>query len=44
MVRHRVTPERRGISEHNLYNWLKQHKQATNPEPAVRKQYGLSGQ
>ncbi|MDY7219860.1 transposase, partial [Denitrificimonas sp. JX-1] len=25
--------ERLGVSDHSLYNWLKQHKQAANPDP-----------
>nr|WP_302850301.1 transposase [Arsukibacterium indicum] len=27
--------ERLGVSDNSLYNWLKQHKQATEPDPAL---------
>ena len=34
--------ERLGASDKSLYNWLKQHKQATNPDPVVTQQQGLA--
>jgi len=34
--------ERLGVSGNSLYNWLKQHKQATNPDPVVAQQQDLA--
>ena len=36
--------ERLGVSDHSLYNWLKQHKQATNPDPLVTQQHDLAAE
>lgn len=36
--------ERLGVSDHSLYNWLKQHKQATNPDPVVTQQHDLAAE
>ena len=34
--------ERLGVSDHSLYNWLKQHKQAANPDPQITQQHDLA--
>ena len=34
--------ERLGVSDHSLYNWLKQHKQAANPDPLITQQHDLA--
>ncbi len=36
--------ERLGVSDHSLYNWLKQHKQATNSDPLVTQQHELAAE
>ena len=36
--------ERLGVSDHSLYNWIKQHKQATNPDPVVTQQHDLAAE
>ena len=36
--------ERLGVSDHSLYNWLKQHKQAINPDPQVTQQHDLAAE
>nr|WP_281256398.1 transposase [Arsukibacterium tuosuense] len=34
--------ERLGVSDNSLYNWLKQHKQATDPDPVITQQQNNS--
>ena len=36
--------ERLGVSDHSLYSWLKQHKQAINPDPLVTQQHDLAAE
>ena len=36
--------ERLGVSDHSLYNWLKQHKQAFNPDRQVTQQHDLAAE
>ena len=36
--------ERLGVSDHSLYNWLKQHKQAINPDPLLTQQHDLAAE
>lgn len=34
--------ERIGVTRSTLYNWLKQHRQATNPDPVISTQADLA--
>ncbi|NLW04640.1 MAG: transposase [Pseudomonadaceae bacterium] len=34
--------ERIGVTRSTLYNWLKQHRQATNPDPVISAQADLA--
>jgi transposase len=36
--------ERLGVSDNSLYKWLKEHNQATNPDPAVTQQQDLAAE
>lgn len=36
--------ERLGVSDNSLYNWLKQHKQVTDPDPVITQQQGLAAE
>ena len=33
-----------GVSDHSLYSWLKQHKQAINPDPLVTQPHDLAAE
>lgn len=36
--------ERLGVSDNSLYKWLKEHNQATNPDPVVTQQQDLAAE